>query len=120
MTENKIYWVFRRGLFLAGVAVACATLKAQTYIYQLTIQPIQVGNGSGGLASLPSALDMQVAQKIWDQAGIFLNWLPATQFLDANFYQIGKNPSTGTFSAPWIASFTNLVGIPNGLSPGNP
>lgn len=82
---------------LASCLATTAGLVAQTTInlpYELTIQPIFVGNGSTlavqDNAALLSKMDLfqDATQKIFAQAGVRVNWLTPNSFHDAAFYTI--------------------------------
>jgi hypothetical protein len=105
---------------------------AYGYSYELFIQPIQVGDQNNHWANSARELYQSAMQKIWDQAGIKITFLPWNSFDSATYYLLnpdtefwplvngaghGQNANPRVINMFFVHTITGAYGI--GAWPGN-
>jgi hypothetical protein len=115
-----------RIMLIVSLLHLVATASAQTYTYQLSIQPILVvgSSVSGNVSGLSQSNGWKdAAQKVWDQAGIFIDWRPVnTIYSNINSGPTSSPPAIDNVYANvgngYLATFDNLAYVPYGGAAG--
>ncbi len=90
-------------IILLGVSVS----DGHAYLYQLDVQPIHLAYDDGQYTvNLYENVFMAETQKIWNQAGIYINWLSWNTFNSTDFYSTDVHDPSATdyYTNLWTAA----------------